>query len=109
MHSKKECKNRSHKNSFNDCFDAFIIAIFLGFVNMKSHISEIFEEVTILKIKEYREKSGLLQEDVAKKLHIDQSAVSHWERGIHKPQKKYLGKLAKMINCSIDDLLKEEG
>ena len=64
--------------------------------------------MAILKIKEYREKAGLLQEDVAKKLHVDQSAVSHWERGIHKPHKKYLGKLAKLLSCSVEDLAEED-
>ncbi len=60
-----------------------------------------------MNIKFYRERAGLKQEAVAKKLNVDQSAVSHWERGNNGPSAKYLPKLAKMFGCTVEELKAE--
>ena len=55
--------------------------------------------------KELRDAAGLRQVDIARKLRVDQSAVSHWELGKTKPVRKYHKPLANMLGCTVDDLL----
>jgi DNA-binding XRE family transcriptional regulator len=57
-----------------------------------------------MSIKDLRVNAGLLQTDVAKKLHIDQTAVSHWETGKTKPFRKYHKRLARMYGCTVEEL-----
>lgn len=54
-----------------------------------------------------REAAGYSQMDVAKLLHINQSSVSLWESGRHRPRTSFLPKLAKLYGCTIDELLAE--
>lgn len=61
-----------------------------------------------MNIRLYRERSGLRQVDLAKKLDVDQTAVSNWELGKTKPLRKYHKKLAKLLNCTVEELLAEE-
>ena len=62
-------------------------------------------------LRELRIAAGLRQEDVAKKLNVDQAAVSNWERGKNRPCTKYHKKLAKIYGCTVDALTeaKENG
>lgn len=55
-------------------------------------------------LKERRLQFGLRQVDVAKKLDVDQAAVSKWESGETKPLRKYQKKLAKLYKCTIEEL-----
>lgn len=57
-------------------------------------------------LREMRLEVGLRQVDVAKKLKVDQTAVSNWEVGRRKPRKPIAKKLAKLYGCTVDDLLK---
>ena len=57
-----------------------------------------------MSLKELRLSSGVLQEEVAKKLNVTQSAVSYWESGKTKPCRKYHAKLAKLYGCTVDDV-----
>lgn len=59
-------------------------------------------------LRERRQAAGLTQDEVAKVLNVDQGAVSHWERGINPPTRKYREPLAKLYGCTVDELLKEE-
>lgn len=52
-----------------------------------------------------RTKRGLTQKDIADALGVDQSAVHLWEVGKTKPRVDTLVNLAKLLNCSVDDLL----
>ena len=61
-----------------------------------------------MRIRFFRERAGLRQADVAKKLDVDQTAVSNWELGKTKPLRKYHKKLAKLFGCTVEELLKEE-
>lgn len=63
----------------------------------------------ILNIRNYREAAGLRQSDLAKKLDVDQTAVSNWELGKTKPLRKYHKKLAKLLGCTVEELLAENG
>ena len=61
-----------------------------------------------MSIRKYREEKGLRQEDLAKKIGVDQGAVSKWERGVTKPYEKHVKKMTRLFGCSADELLKEE-
>ena len=55
-------------------------------------------------LRDIRKEAGLRQEDVAKKLDVDQSTVSFWESGRYKPSRKYHKKLAKLYGCTVEEL-----
>lgn len=55
-------------------------------------------------LRELRETASLKQEEVAKKLTVDQSAVSNWERGTAKPLRKYRKKLSKLYGVTEEAL-----
>lgn len=56
-------------------------------------------------LRELRERSGLTRAQVAKKLNVDLSCVTHWELGDWRPLRKYHKKLAKMYGVTVDELL----
>ena len=58
-------------------------------------------------LKERRLKAGLTQENVAKIVEVDQTAVSLWESG-KKPLLKHRIRLAKLYGCTVDELLKPD-
>ena len=60
-------------------------------------------------LKELRLSAKLRQEDVAKRLNVNQAAVSKWETGETKPSRKYHKKLAKLYGCTVDELLTDTG
>ena len=60
-----------------------------------------------MSIKHLRKKVGLTQAEVAKKLSIDQTTVSKWEKGEAKPRVDTLIKLAALFECSVDELVKQ--
>lgn len=55
-----------------------------------------------------REKAGMTQNEVAKVLGVNQSAVSFWESGRNQPRAKQMVKLAKLYGVTVDELLREE-
>lgn len=62
-----------------------------------------------MNIRNLRLKAGLTQAELAKKLDVDQTAVSRWESGETTPLRKMHKKLAKVLGCKVDDLFKKEG
>lgn len=54
-----------------------------------------------------REKAGMTQNEVAKVLGVNQSAVSFWESGRNQPRAKQMVKLAKLYGVTVDELLRE--
>lgn len=62
-----------------------------------------------MSLKELRERAHLRQVDVAKRLNVDQAAVSKWETGETKPSRKYHKKLAKLYGVTVDSLFSEDG
>lgn len=62
-----------------------------------------------MSLREYREKAGLRQVDVAKKMHVDQGAVSKWETGENGISRKYHKKLAKLYGVTVEQLLAPDG
>ena len=61
-----------------------------------------------LAIKKLRLAAKLSQVSLAEKLGVTQGALSQWERGESLPTSDKLPEIAKALNCTIDDLYKEE-
>jgi len=55
-----------------------------------------------------RKKLGLSQNDLAKMLGVDQTAVHNWERGKAMPTAKRLPAIAKILECTVDELLQDD-
>ena len=55
-----------------------------------------------------RKKMNLTQEKVAEKLNVAKNTLSQWENGKREPDFKTLKILAKLYQCSIDELLAQE-
>lgn len=60
-------------------------------------------------LKELRERTGLTQAQVAKKMFVCQSCVSHWESGDWGLSRKYHKKLAKLYGVSVEELMECRG
>lgn len=56
----------------------------------------------------YRKRAGLTQMDVAKALGVSDAAVCQWEKGENMPSASRLVALAKLYDCTVDELLREE-
>lgn len=61
-----------------------------------------------MRISDAREKQSLTQCELAKLMGVTQGAVSQWEKGIAKPRTDLLPKLAEVLGCTIDDLLRTD-
>jgi transcriptional regulator with XRE-family HTH domain len=70
----------------------------------KAHI----ERSDILNIRLYRERANLKQNELADMLHLTQSAIAKWETGEAVPRADKLPQLAKILNCSIEDLFDDK-
>lgn len=60
-----------------------------------------------LQIKALRLEAKLSQQDLAEKLGLDKSAVSHWENGESAPNTERLPAVAIALGVSIEELFKE--
>ena len=58
-----------------------------------------------MRFKVLREKANLTQAQIAEALNIGQSTVSMWESGENLPRADKLPQLARLLNCTVDDLL----
>lgn len=56
------------------------------------------------KIRQYRERAGLTQKQLAAAVGVDASAVSYWEGGQTAPTMNNLVKIAAVLNCKPGDL-----
>ncbi len=56
-------------------------------------------------IKLLRERSGLTQTQLAKKINITRSSVNAWEMGISAPSTQYIVELALLFNVTTDYIL----
>lgn len=60
-----------------------------------------------MKLKELRQAKKLTQIEIAKELEVSHSTVSMWETGAALPRAGKLIKLADILGCTVDELLKE--
>lgn len=58
-----------------------------------------------MRLTEYRKKAGMDQKDIAEKLGIAVQTVSSWETEARRPNIDMLVKLAKIFDCTTDELL----
>ena len=59
-------------------------------------------------IAELRKEKNMTQQDLADKLHVTNTAVSKWERGLLFPDIMILPRIAVLYNCSIDSIFDME-
>lgn len=57
------------------------------------------------KIRALRKEHGYSQEQMARKLHLTQGAISQWENGLTAPAAEQLVTLADAFDISVDELL----
>ena len=57
-------------------------------------------------LKVLREKKNYSQEDLARKLQISRQSISKWEQDISYPSILYLVPLTKILDCTLEELLK---
>ena len=59
-------------------------------------------------IKTLREVAGISQELLANTLGLSQSTIAMWETGKNSPRANLLPKIAELLHCTVDDLLRED-
>ena len=59
-----------------------------------------------MSFREARLKAGLTVSEVEKALSVSDAAVYQWESGTTFPTGKRMQEIAKLYNCSVDELLK---
>ena len=57
------------------------------------------------RIRELRQEKQLSQEELARLLGVDRSAVAKWETGTNLPRAEKLLMLAKIFDCTLDEIL----
>ncbi len=66
-------------------------------------------EVVVMRIKEIREKKGILQKDLAARLGIANNTFSQYENGKREPDVETLKRIAEALGVSLDELVGVEG
>ena len=57
-----------------------------------------------MRLRALRKEKGLTQTQLAQLVHVDQTAISQWERGIAQPRLKNCLQLAKILECNVEDI-----
>lgn len=70
---------------------------------------EIGKSMLSYKLREFRQKEGLTQEQLAELLEMSDKSISKWERGDGYPSKRNLVKILEVLGISIEALLIEQG
>ena len=61
-----------------------------------------------MNLKKIRKAKKISQEKLADKLNISQQSVAKWETGQSLPRAELLPKIAELLECTVDELLREE-
>lgn len=62
----------------------------------------------IKNLKKYREKAGLTQSEISKKLLMSQQGYAKYETGKSSPDPDRLREIANILNCSVEDLTESQ-
>lgn len=57
------------------------------------------------RIRELRIAQKLSQQELADKIGVDRSTIAKWETGAHLPRTDKLRQLARILDCSLEELL----
>ena len=60
-----------------------------------------------MNIKKFRLSNNLTQKELANELKVERTTVSMWESNKSSPNIQTLKKIAQVLNCTVDDLIKE--
>lgn len=60
------------------------------------------------RIRELRQKKHLSQEELARLLGVDRSAVAKWETATNLPRAEKLLQMAEIFGCSVDKILNRD-
>lgn len=60
-------------------------------------------------ISAFRKSKNLTQEQLANKIGVKRTTVSMWESGESSPRATLLPKIADVLGCTVDELLREGG
>ena len=63
-----------------------------------------FEWVLVTKIKEYREKNGMKQAELAELVHARRETIVHLENGRYNPSLKLAMEIAKVFGVTVEEL-----
>ena len=61
-----------------------------------------------MRIKEFRLSKNLTQKELAEKLKVERTTVAMWELGYSSPSIQTLIKIAEILDCSVNELIKEK-
>ena len=61
-----------------------------------------------MKLREIRTKKNISQKELASTLNVNSNNISRYETGEREPNLKTLRKLAKALDCTIDELVEED-
>ena len=80
------------------------IVKFLGYIPFNTEFENLGQ-----KIRAYRQFTGLRQKDLARLLGVDPNTIYHWEKGIHKPERRLLKELAAFFTVDRWHLVRKHG
>ncbi len=60
------------------------------------------------RIQAARQRQGITQGNLAKSIGVERSTVSKWETGKSNPRAEMLPKLADLLKCTVDDLVRSK-
>lgn len=61
-----------------------------------------------MNLKRLRMSRNLTQEALAEKLQVKRTTVTMWEKGHSAPSVQTLKKIAQLLDCTVDELVKED-
>lgn len=62
----------------------------------------------MIAIRSLRQRTGMTQMDLAKKVGVSQAIISRYENGERSIDLETAATIARALNCTIDDLMKED-
>lgn len=60
-----------------------------------------------MNLRKMRERCGITQTELARRLGIRQNTITQWESGRRSPRVSEIARLADAVECTLDELLRE--